>query len=98
MSKSAKSDPIPGEGVFLSNLPDLPESLGAVTSLVISALGGYAKTGRYFGISRSAAHQWTRRGVPANRVLALCRLADFKVTPVEIRPDVFDGHWADTID
>ena len=90
MSKTAISDPIPGEGVFLSNLPDLPESPQAVTSLVISALGGYAKTARYFGLSRSAVHQWQKRGVPANRVMALCRLADHKVEPAQLRPDVFE--------
>jgi len=89
LSKTAISDPIPGEGVFLSNLPDLPESPQAVASLVISALGGYAKTARYFGVTRSAVFQWSRRGVPGNRVMALCRLADHKVEPAQLRPDVF---------
>ena len=98
MSKNANSDPIPGEGIFLSNLPDLPESPLASTSLIISALGGYAKTARFFGLTRSAIHQWGKRGVPANRVLALCRLADYKVTPVQLRPDVFDDDWADAIE
>ena len=89
LSKNAISDPIPGEGVFLSNLPDLSESPETATSLVISAIGGYAKTARYFGLTRSAIHQWKKRGVPANRVLALCRLADHKVEPAQLRPDVF---------
>jgi len=96
LSKTAISDPIPGEGVFLSNLPDLPESPQAVTSLVISALGGYAKTARYFGLSRSAIHQWQKRGVPGNRVMALCRLADHKVKPEQIRPDIFGNPYSPT--
>ena len=98
LSKTAYSDSIPGEGVFLSNLPESLDSPKAAASLVISALGGYAKTARYFGLTRSAIHQWKKRGVPANRVLTLCRLADYKVTPVQLRPDVFDDDWADTID
>ena len=55
----------------------------------IQLLGGYAETARRFQISRAAVHQWSHRGVPANRAHILANLVGQQVTPEELRPDVF---------
>jgi len=52
-------------------------------------LGGYAATARHYGLHRSAVQQWSTNGVPPHRVRMLCRLVDHKVTPEQIRPDIF---------
>ena len=57
--------------------------------MAIKLLGGYAETARKFQISRAAVHQWATRGIPANRVRMMARLVDHRVTPEQIRPDVF---------
>ena len=52
-------------------------------------LGGYAATARDYGLHRSAVQQWSTNGVPPHRVRMLCKLVDHKVTPEQIRPDIF---------
>jgi len=38
--------------------------------------------------------KWRQRGVPAERVLAICRAVDCSVTPHELRPDIYpDPNW-----
>ncbi len=32
---------------------------------------------------------WTKRGIPADKVLILCDKVAHKVSPAELRPDVF---------
>ena len=59
------------------------------TKEAIKLAGGPTATAKYFGVSRSAIHQWVERGCPANRVLALSRLVEGRILPEEIRPDVF---------
>lgn len=55
----------------------------------ITILGGQAETARQFKISRAAVHQWFKRGVPAIRVRGLSVLVGRKMTPKQIRPDIF---------
>ena len=88
-SNTNELEPVSQEGIFLSNFPDTENSPLQTTNNLILALGGHAKTARYFGVTRSAVFQWSRKGVPGNRVMALCRLADHKVKPEQIRPDIF---------
>ena len=73
---------------------NLVENVGTepflATKEAIKLAGGYAATAKYFDLSRSAIYQGADRGVPANRVLALCALVDGQVLPQNLRPDVFE--------
>lgn len=44
---------------------------------------------RQLGITQGAVYQWTKRGVPANRVLELERLSGGEMTRHELRPDLY---------
>lgn len=43
----------------------------------------------HFKIKQSAVSQWAVKGIPAERVLAISKLLDGKITCHEMRPDVF---------
>jgi len=59
------------------------------TKKAINLAGGQAEVARKMNISRAAVHQWASRGVPATRVRSLAALVDHKVSPAQIRPDIF---------
>lgn len=48
---------------------------------------GVVELSKALGLSRGAASQWKQ--VPADRVLAVCELARWKVTPHEVRHDLY---------
>jgi len=58
-------------------------------------LGGNAGIARAIGdISGEAVRKWALAGVPAERVLAICRATQGEVTPHELRPDIYpDPEW-----
>jgi hypothetical protein len=56
---------------------------------VINECGGITGVAEHFGITRSAVQQWKIHGIPANRVLSLVALGDHKMSPSDIRPDIF---------
>lgn len=58
-------------------------------SKAISMLGGNAAVARIFRISREAVGQWEK--CPANRAVALAAATGNRVTPKQLRPDVFAG-------
>ena len=67
-----------------------PESQQLYTLLAISSAGGQAKVAKALEISRQAVFGWVQRGkVPADKVMILCDLVAHRVTPQQLRPDVF---------
>lgn len=67
-----------------------PESQRLYTQLAISSAGGQAKVAKALEISRQAVFSWSQRGqVPADKVMILCHLVAHRVTPEQLRPDVF---------
>lgn len=56
---------------------------------LIKKAGGREAVGRIFSISGQAVGLWYVDGVPGERVLPLCRAVDFKVTPHQLRPDMW---------
>ncbi|MFV8759491.1 transcriptional regulator [Yersinia enterocolitica] len=46
--------------------------------------------GKHFGISSQAVGKWLLKGgIPSERVLSLCELLDWAVTPHGLRPDIY---------
>ncbi|AXD33652.1 helix-turn-helix domain-containing protein [Salmonella enterica subsp. enterica serovar Shubra] len=49
-----------------------------------------AEIGEHFGISGQAVGKWFLKGsIPPERVLPLCVLLNWSVTPHELRPDIY---------
>jgi DNA-binding transcriptional regulator YdaS (Cro superfamily) len=55
----------------------------------IHILGGVSATARKFGVSRQVVWNWTKRGIPANKVPTLVELVDHQVSANELRSDIF---------
>ena len=65
-------------------------SQAEATALAIQYAGGPSAVARDLGFTRSAISQWKTSGrVPADRVIALERLCDARVTRYELRPDIY---------
>lgn len=72
-----------------------------ITQKAIAAAGGNAAVARHFNLTAWAVNKWGRAlhgegQVPAERVVALCELANTHegvvlYTPEDLRPDVFGG-------
>ncbi|CAK0741312.1 Helix-turn-helix domain-containing protein [Gammaproteobacteria bacterium] len=46
------------------------------------------------GVTYQAVRKWERAGVPAERVLPIVRATQGRVTPYELRPDLYpDPDW-----
>lgn len=48
---------------------------------------GIVALGKALGLSRGAASQWSE--IPAGHVLALCEATGWKVSPHQVRPDLY---------
>ena len=61
----------------------------------ISLAGSGAELGRRIGVERQTIASWLSRGsVPAEQVLAIVQALDGKVTPHDLRPDLYpDPDW-----
>lgn len=59
------------------------------TRELIKRAGGREVVGRIFGITGQAVSLWYPQGVPGERVMPLCKAIEFKVTPHELRPDLY---------
>jgi DNA-binding transcriptional regulator YdaS (Cro superfamily) len=57
--------------------------------LLFKRAGGMPAIARLFEISEAAVGQWAGRKVPSERVIAICEMSAWKVTPHEMRPDVY---------
>lgn len=65
----------------------------------IVAAGGTGKLARGLGTHATVVSKWRKRGVPAERVLPICRLAGGQVTPYELRCDIYpDPDWLPPLD
>lgn len=56
---------------------------------LIKAAGGREAVCRIFGITGQAVGLWYASGVPGEKVLPLCAAVNFKITPHEVRPDIY---------
>lgn len=54
---------------------------------IVQQIGGVTRLARHLGIAPQAISQW--RTVPADRVLEVAAFAHWRVTPHEIRPDLY---------
>lgn len=54
---------------------------------VAGLVGGVVALSKMLGISRGAVSQW--KTVPAERVLEVCALTDWRATPHGLRPDLY---------
>lgn len=65
----------------------------------IIANRGLSRLAADLGVSYQAVRKWERGGVPPDRVLALARVTGWRVTPHQIREDIYphpeDGLPAD---
>lgn len=53
----------------------------------IEAVGGSAELARRIGVTTQAISQW--KTIPIERVLAVCEAAEWKISPHDLRPDVY---------
>ena len=60
-----------------------------IVDTVLRECGGITRVAEHFGITRSAVQQWKTHGIPANRVRTLVELGGHKMSPSDIRPDIF---------
>lgn len=58
-----------------------------ILSQAISIVGGNSALARILGITREAVSQWDR--CPAERVQAVAAATDNRITPEQLRPDIF---------
>ncbi len=56
---------------------------------LIKMAGGPVKLSRLFNVTPQAIGLWYLDGPPAERVLPICEAAEFKVTPHQLRPDIY---------
>ncbi|ELY4673369.1 helix-turn-helix domain-containing protein [Cronobacter muytjensii] len=47
-----------------------------------------AEIGTRLGVSQQTVFKWLKKQVPAERVIPLCELMSWSITPHEIRPDL----------
>ncbi len=64
------------------NTPDQNRAL-------IQQAGGATAIARLFQVTPQAVGLWAATGVPAERVILVCASCSFKVTPHQLRPDLY---------
>jgi DNA-binding transcriptional regulator YdaS (Cro superfamily) len=55
----------------------------------ISELGSQARLASLVGVVPMTVSQWLQRGLPSDRVLTVSRVTDWRVTPHQLRPDLY---------
>jgi DNA-binding transcriptional regulator YdaS (Cro superfamily) len=66
------------------------DPVSAFERAVSLAGGSYAAVARRFKLGTGfGVSKWRWKGVPAERVLELCRFTEFQVTPHQLRPDIY---------
>jgi|9_EtaG_2_1085328.scaffolds.fasta_scaffold14622_2 DNA-binding transcriptional regulator YdaS (Cro superfamily) len=58
-----------------------------------AANGNQSQFARMVGVSPQLLTHWRKTRIPADRVVAVCRLAGESVKPHDIRPDIFLPEW-----
>jgi DNA-binding transcriptional regulator YdaS (Cro superfamily) len=56
---------------------------------VLTIVGNQSRLATALGVRPQAVQQWLQKGVPPERTLATAAVVDFKVTPHELRPDLY---------
>lgn len=54
---------------------------------IANKVGGVVALSNALGLSRGAVSQWTV--VPVDRVIAVCELSSWELTPHDLRPDIY---------
>lgn len=54
---------------------------------IAAHVGGVVSLSKSLGLSRGAVSQWEE--VPAERVLSVCALTNWRITPHQVRPDLY---------
>ncbi|EFN2531274.1 TPA: helix-turn-helix domain-containing protein [Escherichia coli] len=62
-----------------------------ITDKAVRVIGNVSAVSRLFGFrsSQSVANWIARNKVPSSRVIKLCELGKWRVTPHELRPDLY---------
>lgn len=60
----------------------------AIKNKITSRLS-QVEIGRHLGCMQQTVSQWLSSRVPAERVIPLCELLGWSVTPHEVRPDIY---------
>ena len=61
---------------------------------IIEFLGGPVKAGTALGVTYQAVKKWEKNRVPAEQVLSVVRAVSGRVSPHELRPDIYpDPSW-----
>ena len=55
--------------------------------------GSASQLAKTLSESDQLMYNWKKRGVPAERVLDVCRAVDWKSTPHELRPDLYPNTY-----
>lgn len=63
--------------------------MSTLISAAIKRLGGVTAASKAIGVGQPLVSHWIKRGVPAERVLALSAATDWHVTPHALRPDLY---------
>jgi DNA-binding transcriptional regulator YdaS (Cro superfamily) len=65
-------------------------AVSAFDKAVELAGGSYTAVAKRFSLGTGfSVSKWRTNGVPAERVLDLCRFTEFRVTPHQLRPDLY---------
>lgn len=57
-------------------------------------IGNQSVIADYIGVSRQAVSLWKENGIPANRIIPICRLTNWKVRPHELNNALYpDKKW-----
>jgi DNA-binding transcriptional regulator YdaS (Cro superfamily) len=57
---------------------------------IIKFVGSQKKLADQLGIKQQSVSDWLSRGIPPRRVPQLVKLMNGKISPQELRPDIYD--------
>ncbi|MDH2066867.1 YdaS family helix-turn-helix protein [Pantoea sp. GD03673] len=69
----------------------MKQSFRNVSEQAVRAVGSMSEVSRLFGFNsvQSVANWITNNRVPSERVISLCKLGGWAVTPHQLRPDIY---------
>lgn len=62
---------------------------GMSLAIAIASCGSSTELARRCGVSVQHVTNWQARGIPADRALAIAAATDWRVTPHQLRPDLY---------
>ena len=61
---------------------------------MLELVGGQAALAKSLGISDQAVSKWLKKGIPSDRILDVCRISNWQITPYELNPRLYpDPNW-----